>query len=212
MDKIKNIDLVVKKKIIAIIRADVSKGIEGVVEALCNSGINIIEISFNTPCALQLIEEISKKNENEVLVGAGTVIDSETAVSAISAGSKFIVSPIYKQEIVKTCLRYNIVSVPGVLTPGEALTAHEAGADFVKIFPAGNLGPAYIKAIKAPLPHLQIIPVGGINIDNARAFLESGAAALAIGGSLVSKEDIRIRDYKAIEKKAKMFVDCIRGS
>ena len=147
-----------------------------------------------------------------MLVGAGTVIDSETAVSAISAGSKFIVSPIYKQEIVKTCLRYNIVSVPGVLTPSEALTAHEAGADFVKIFPAGNLGPSYIKAIKAPLPQLQIIPVGGINIDNTRAFLESGAAALAIGGSLVSKEDIRIGDYKAIEKKAKMFVDCIRGS
>jgi len=211
LDKRQNIDLIIKKKIIAIIRADVSEGIEGVVDALRSSGIFIIEISFNTPGALTFLEIIAKKYENDVLIGAGTVIDSETAVQALSAGSRFIVSPVYKREIVETCLRYNAVSVPGVLTPNEALTAHESGADFVKIFPAGNLGPGYIKAIKAPLPQLQIIPVGGINLDNAEAFIRNGASALAIGGSLVSKDDVRNRDYRSIERKAKMFIERIKG-
>ena len=200
MDKQQNVNLITEKKIIAIIRADVSEGIEGVVDALKSSGVSIIEVSFNTPGALTWLEFIAKKYDNDVLVGAGTVIDSETAVQAIYAGSRFIVSPIYRREIVETCLRYNAVSVPGVLTPNEALIAHEAGADFVKIFPAGNLGPGYIKAIKSPLPQLRIIPVGGINLENAGAFLKNGASALAVGGSLVSKEDVRNRDYRAIEK------------
>lgn len=211
MDKIKNTELIIKNKIIAIIRADISEGLEKIVEILSVSGIKILEISFNTPGALKWIERLSNRYEDEVLIGAGTVIDSETAVSAISAGAKFIISPICKKDIIKTCLRYNIISVPGIFTPTEALTAYEAGADFIKLFPAGNLGPGYIKAIKAPLPQLQIIPVGGVNLNNARKFLDNGACAFAIGSSLVNKEAIRNKDYKLIKENAKKFIDCIKG-
>ena len=211
MDKIKNIELIKKNKIIAIIRTDISEGLEKIVEMLSVSGIKILEVSFNTPGALKWIERLSNRFEDEVLIGAGTVIDSEMAVSAISAGAKFIISPILKKQIIKICLRYNIISVPGIFTPTEALTAYEEGADFVKLFPAGNLGPDYIKAIKTPLPQLQIISVGGVNLSNARKFLDSGACALAIGDSLVSKEAIKNKDYKLIKENAKKFIDCIKG-
>lgn len=211
MDKIKNIELIKKNKIIAIIRTDISESLEKIVEMLSVSGIKILEVSFNTPGALKWIERLSNRFEDEVLIGAGTVIDSETAVSAISAGAKFIISPILKKQIIKICLRHKIISVPGIFTPTEALTAHEEGADFVKLFPAGNLGPDYIKAIKTPLPQLQIISVGGINLSNARKFLDNGACALAIGDSLVSKEAIKNKDYKLIKENAKKFIDCIKG-
>jgi len=212
MDKVKNIELITKNKIVAIIRADVSEGLEEVIETLFVSGIKVLEVSFNTPGALKLIKRLSKKYEDEMLIGAGTVIDSETAVRAISVGAKFIISPVYKQDMVKTCLRYNVISVPGVLTPTEALAAYEAGADFVKLFPAGNLGPGYIKAIKAPLPQLLIIPVGGINLNNAKAFLDSGAVAVAAGSSLVSKRAIENKDHKMIEENAKRFIECVGNS
>ena len=209
MNKIRNIETIIKNKIIAIIRVNISADIERIVESLITTGINVLEISINTPDALKAIEGVSRKYKDEILIGAGTVIDEETAARAISAGAEFIVSPICKHAIIKTCSRYGVISIPGFFTPTEALTAYEEGADFLKLFPAGNLGPSYIKAIKAPLPHLPIIPVGGVNLNNAREFLDSGASALAIGSALISKEAIKNRDYKSIELNTKKFIECI---
>ncbi len=212
MDKLRNIKLILENKIISIIRSDFSEDLDKVVEVLLNSGIKIIEVSFNTPGALKWIEKLARKYKDDILIGAGTVIDSQTAVSAISAGAKFIVSPVYKKSVVQTCSRYSVISIPGVLTPTEALVAYESGADFVKIFPAGSLGPDYIKAIKAPLPQLQVIPVGGINLSNARIFIDCGASALAIGSSLVGKEAIYNKNYKLIQANAKKLIQSIGHS
>ncbi len=210
MNKKECIEFIIKNKIIAIIRSDISENLDKVVEALNISGIRVVEISLNTPDALPWIEKLAYKFSNELLIGAGTVIDNKTAVNVIKAGAKCIVSPISKLKIIKTCQRYNVVSIPGALTPNEALVAHEAGADFIKLFPAGNLGPEYIKAIKSPLPQLSIIPVGGVKLDNAKEFLDCGADALAIGGNLVSKKAIINKDYKLIEEIGKQFVERIR--
>jgi len=209
MDKIKNIELIIKNKIIAIIRTDFVEDLERIIESLYNSRIRIIEISFNTPNAIKFIEKLSIKYEDEILIGAGTVIDNITAVNAISVGAKFIISPVYKKDIIKTCLRYNIISIPGILTPTEAISAYEEGADFLKVFPADNLGPDYIKAIKAPLPQLQIIPVGGVNLSNIKEFLNKGASAVGIGSSLINSKIIKSRDYKMIEENGKKFVDSV---
>jgi 2-dehydro-3-deoxyphosphogluconate aldolase / (4S)-4-hydroxy-2-oxoglutarate aldolase len=210
MEKNKNIETIINEKIIAIIRVDNNKYVESIINALKDAGINIIEISLGTPNALSLIEEMASKYEDEIIIGAGTIIDEKTALDAISIGAKLIVSPIYKSSIITACNRYNIVTIPGVLTPNEAIKAHEDGADFLKIFPASNLGYKYIKAIKAPLPQLRIIPVGGVDLDNIKNFLTNGCDAVALGSSLINSKSLIEEDYKSIAKNAKKFVDIVK--
>lgn len=211
MEKHTIVDAIVNKKIIAIIRIKDSKNILKITEALLNGRINIIEVSFNNPHAIDCIEKISKEFKEEVIIGAGTVLDESNAINAINSGARFIVSPIFDNETVATCSRYGIVSIPGVLTPNEAMEAYSSGADFVKIFPAGSLGPSYLKAILSPLPQLRIVAVGGVDLNNAKDFLKNGAAALAIGSSLVSNNAISSGNFEMIKKNAEDLLISIKG-
>jgi 2-dehydro-3-deoxyphosphogluconate aldolase / (4S)-4-hydroxy-2-oxoglutarate aldolase len=197
-----------KQKIVAIIRGDSTDLIESTVESLYQGGIRLVEITMNTQGALNGIERI-KQAFPEMLVGAGTVLDSETARSAIVAGASYILTPTLKASTIEMGNRYNVPVIPGVLTPTEALTAYEAGAKMVKIFPIRSLGPKYISDLHGPLPHLDMMAVGGISLDNASSFIKAGSCALGIGSSLVDNTLVQQGDFTEIEKRARRFVETL---
>jgi len=180
-----------------------------VAEALCAGGVTGLEITMTTPNALDVIRTVSQKFGDKVLVGVGTVLDTETCRAAILAGAEFVVSPVTKVDVIQVCNRYSKPVACGAYTPTEALLAHESGADFVKIFPADQLGPVYIKNLLAPLPMLQIIPTGGVTPDTAASFINAGCVALAAGSSLVSKEAMKNNDWAGITATAAKFVAAI---
>jgi 2-dehydro-3-deoxyphosphogluconate aldolase/(4S)-4-hydroxy-2-oxoglutarate aldolase len=191
--------------LVAIVRLDQEAPLQAVVEALCLGGIDVIEVTMTTPGALDALKDASASLGNRVLLGAGTVLDSETARAAILAGARFIVSPTLSTDVTKLCHRYGVVSIPGAYTPTEILAAWELGADLVKVFPAGSLGPQYIRDVLAPLPQIRLVPTGGVNLTNIRAFVEAGATAVAVGGNLVSKSVIARGDYETLTQTARQF-------
>ena len=202
---------ILEEKIIAIVRLDTTKVFMQVAEALKVGGISIIEFTFSMPAALDMLKEALAHFGEEVLLGAGTVLDPETARAAILAGAEFIVTPAVNLETIQVCKRYGKPIVAGAMTPSEMLTVWEAGADLVKVFPASNLGgPAYIKAVRAPLPQLRLVPTGGVSADNAAQYLEAGAAAVAVGGSLVDKIAVAKGDWEAITVEAQRLVEVVR--
>lgn len=164
---------------------------------------------MTTPNALEVIRAVKQELGESILMGVGTVLDAETTRLAILAGAQFAVSPVMKVELIEMCRRYAVPIVCGAYTPTEALTAHEHGADFIKIFPADGLGPGYIKALKAPLPQLQIIPTGGVDLSTAGAFIKAGCAAVAAGSSLVSKEVLKSGDWAQLSATAAAFVEAV---
>ncbi|WP_240688915.1 bifunctional 4-hydroxy-2-oxoglutarate aldolase/2-dehydro-3-deoxy-phosphogluconate aldolase [Ammoniphilus sp. YIM 78166] len=178
-------------------------------EALCNSlvegGVTALEITVDHPKAMTMIEQAAARFEGRALVGAGTVLDSETARLAIQSGAEFVFSPCLKQEMIQTVLRYGKIAAPGVMTPSEMVQAMEWGADVVKVFPATGLGPAFLKDVKGPLSHIPMIPTGGIDIQNVEAFIRAGAAAVGVGGSLIDKEAIALENWEVITEKAKEY-------
>lgn len=186
-----------------------------VVEALCAGGINAFEIALGTPNALELIKEVRTTFGDRVALGAGTVLDPETARLAVTAGAQFIVAPTLNPDLIRFAKRYSIVVVPGALTPTEILTAWEAGADMVKVFPVRGLGPAYIKDVLAPLPQVRLVPVGGVTVDDAADYIRAGAAAVGLGGELLSRQLIAEGRYEELEERARRVVAAIaevRGS
>jgi 2-dehydro-3-deoxyphosphogluconate aldolase/(4S)-4-hydroxy-2-oxoglutarate aldolase len=199
-----------KHKLVAIIRGDSIQSCEATVNSLYKGGIRIVEITMNTPGALRGIERI-RETFPEMVVGAGTVLDAETARSAILAGASFLLAPTLKTSTIELGNRYNVPVVPGVFTPTEALNAYEAGARMVKVFPIRNLGPKYISDIHGPLPHLEIMSVGGISLANAESHLNAGSCALGIGSSLVDDTLVQNGDFQEIEKRARRFVDILDG-
>jgi 2-dehydro-3-deoxyphosphogluconate aldolase/(4S)-4-hydroxy-2-oxoglutarate aldolase len=200
------------EKAIAIVRLDSGKQLVRVAEALRAGGISIIEFTLSTPGALDMLKEASAQFGRDVLLGAGTVLDPETARASILAGAEFIVTPAVKLEIIAMCKRYGKPILAGAMTPTEMLTAWEAGADLVKVFPAGNLGgPDYIKAVLAPLPQLRLVPTGGVSAENAARYLEAGAAAVAVGGNLVSKKAVAHSDWSAITTDAQRLVAVVKS-
>jgi 2-dehydro-3-deoxyphosphogluconate aldolase/(4S)-4-hydroxy-2-oxoglutarate aldolase len=196
--------------IIAIIRADSSKQLAEAAGALLAGGVTAMEVTMTTPNALGVISDIAAKFAGRILMGVGTVLDAETARAAILAGAEFVVTPVTKLEVIRICNRYGKPIASGAFTPTECLFAHESGADFVKLFPAEQVGPGYIKNILAPLPMLQIIPTGGVTPETAGAFLEAGSAALGAGSCLVSKEVLAKRDWKTLTKRAKAMVAAVQ--
>ena len=175
--------------------------------AIKEGGISVIEVAMTTPGAMDAIKEASQKFGKEVLLGAGTVLDPETARAALLNGAKFLVSPSLNLEVIKMSNRYGAVVIPGALTPTEILTAWEAGADLVKVFPIAQVGgPAYLKAIQAPLPHIPLVPTGGVNLQNAGEFIKAGAAAIAVGGELVDKKAAAEKRYSVISENAQKFL------
>lgn len=204
---------IVESGVVAVLRGiETGTAIE-VAEALHAGGIDAIEVTADTPNAVEMIADLSTAfDDTEVTVGAGTVLDSETATATIRAGAEFVVSPTLSQDVIETANRYDAVSAPGVLTPTEALTAIEYGADLVKVFPAASVGPEYIASIRGPLDQLPIIPTGGVNLDNAAAFIEAGARAVGVGSALVDDEAIAAGDYDSLTDTARVFTETVEDA
>ncbi|HEY1067957.1 MAG TPA: bifunctional 2-keto-4-hydroxyglutarate aldolase/2-keto-3-deoxy-6-phosphogluconate aldolase [Pirellulales bacterium] len=209
MTNIEVLSRVLKCGVVAVVRSPDSSKLVQVAEALAAGGVEVLEITFTIPNALKVIEQVADKLGGKVLLGAGTVLDAATARSAILAGAEYVVSPVVKLEVIEMCKRYSRLAMPGAFTPTEILTAWEAGADVVKVFPSEVLGPSYLKAVKAPLPQVRLMPTGGVTLDTAKDFLAAGACALGIGGSLVSAKAIQTNDYAGIESLARQFVKIV---
>lgn len=176
---------ILETKIVAIIRGADPKNVLAIVKALCDGGVTNVEVTLNSPNALAVIEDVSKAMGDRMLVGAGTVLDAGAARSAIEAGAKFIISPTLDEDTIRYTKESGVVSIPGAYTPTEILRAHRLGADLVKVFPA-SAGPAYIKDIRGPLPHIPLMPTGGIQLDNIHAYQAAGGVAFGIGTALVN--------------------------
>ena len=196
--------------IIAIIRADSSDQLIEAAEALYAGGVTAMEVTMTTPNALQVISDVSARFGNQILMGVGSVLDTETCRAAILAGAEFVVTPVTKPDVIRLANRYGKPIAAGAFTPTEALTAHESGADFIKLFPAELGGPEYIKTLLAPLPMLQIIPTGGVTPQTAPDFLRAGSVALGAGSALVSREILTKRDWSGLKRRAEEFVHAIR--
>jgi 2-dehydro-3-deoxyphosphogluconate aldolase/(4S)-4-hydroxy-2-oxoglutarate aldolase len=203
MEKEKQITMIREAGVIAIIRANTSGDLLEAAEAVKAGGLNTIEVTMTTPDALNVIAKATENFGDQVLFGAGSVLDPETARAAILAGAQFIVSPTLNIKTIEICRRYSRTVVAGCFTPTEILTAWEHGADFVKVFPADVGGPAYIKAVLAPLPQVALIPTGGVNLETIGPFLKAGAVAVAAGSSLVSQEILNEKNFPLLTERAK---------
>ena len=201
---------ILDEKIVAIVRLDSGEQLVKVAQALHAGGISVIEFTCSTPGALDMVKEASGQFGDEALIGAGTVLDPETARTAILAGAEFIVNPAINLDTIEMCKRYGKPIIAGAMTPTEMLTVWEAGADLVKVFPANALGGAeYIKAVLAPLPQLRLVPTGRVSADNAAQYLKAGVVAVAVGGSLVDKKAVAIGDWAAITTEAQKLVSAV---
>src|SRR6266853_1092423 len=180
------------------------------VEAIYKGGIRAAEITMTVPGAIRALEKLADKFGDKLMLGAGTVLDPETARACMLAGAQFFVTPSLRVSTIEMIKRYSKVICPGALTPTEVVTAWDAGADIVKIFPCGNMGgPKYIKALRGPFPHIEMIPTGGVNLDTAGDFLKAGACAIAVGGELVDAKTIKEGRFEVIEERARQFLACV---
>lgn len=197
--------------VVPVVRASSSDEAMESIEAVKAGGINVLEITMTVPGAIRLIEQVTNRYGNDVLVGAGTVLDPETARSCILAGAQFIVSPSLNVATIELCKRYSIPVTPGALTPTEVVTAWQAGADVVKVFPCNALGGAsYLKSLKAPFPQIELIPTGGVNLNTAADFIKAGAMALGVGGDLVDLKLLREGKGSIITERAAEFLEIVR--
>jgi len=194
---------------VAVIRISDREQVVPIFDALKEGGVKCIEITMSTPNAIEAIAEVSKKVSEDMLLGVGTVLDPETARAAILAGAEFVVAPTTNFDVIRLCQRYDKVVVPGAYTPTEILAAWEAGADMVKVFPADVGGPGYIKAIRGPLPQIELVPTGGVSVENAADFIQAGAIAVGIGGQLIDKQAIAEGKFEIIREKARNLVSSI---
>ncbi len=196
--------------IIAIFRTDDAGQFVDVCRAMRDGGVFACEVTMTTPGALEILGQAVDKLGDDHLVGVGSVLDAETARAAILAGAQFIVSPTYCAKVVEMAHRYGLPAIPGALTPTEILTAWQNGGDIVKIFPASQLGPRYLKEILAPMPQLHLMPTGGVNVDNVVDWLDAGATCLGLGTALVRKDLVLQGDWSALTQHAKQLVDRVR--
>jgi 2-dehydro-3-deoxyphosphogluconate aldolase / (4S)-4-hydroxy-2-oxoglutarate aldolase len=196
--------------IIAVVRAQSSSQVIPLSEALIAGGVVAIEITLTTPNAITAIQEARAALGARALFGVGTVLDADACRAALEAGAEFVVTPICRPELVALAHSADRPIMLGAYTPTEAQTAHEAGADYIKIFPADTLGPGYMKSLRAPLPHLRLVPTGGVDVANVADFLKAGCAALGVGSSLVSAKILQAADWPALTRRASEFVNATR--
>lgn len=199
------------EKVVAIIRTDSADGLLDCAKALAAGGLTAIELTMTTPGAIRMLERASAEMP-DFLFGLGTVLDAETARAGILAGAKFIVTPALKPDVITCCQRYSVPIFPGALTPTEVITAWEAGADAVKIFPAEFFGPNYIKSLKAPFPQIEFVPTGGVTPETIGAFLKAGAYATAAGSALVDGKALKEKNWAAITARAAQFVEAVKAA
>jgi 2-dehydro-3-deoxyphosphogluconate aldolase / (4S)-4-hydroxy-2-oxoglutarate aldolase len=199
-----------KHKAVAVLRFPKEEQFEPIFEALIQGGIKVLEITMTVPNALKLIEKAAAGAPDDMIVGAGSVIDRESVKKTVAAGAEFIVSPIVKDEVIDEANKLDKAVLPGAFTPSEIQHAWEAGSDIIKVFPANIVGMAFFKAVKAPLPHLKLMPTGGVSLTNVNEWIESGACAVGIGSSLVDKKAIADGNYDQIRKNAEILIKNIK--
>ncbi|KJE26915.1 2-dehydro-3-deoxyphosphogluconate aldolase/4-hydroxy-2-oxoglutarate aldolase family protein [Geobacillus kaustophilus] len=212
MDKILNLNRLKKSKLVAVIRKPKRSQIFQIAEALVDSGVEALEVTVDTPGSFEIIAELKEKFQTRIIVGAGTVLDPETAKRAIEAGSDFIFSPIFDKETVYLTNRYGKISIPGVMTPTEIVKAYQAGADLLKVFPASSLGPRYFRELSGPLGHIPLMPTGGICLDNVAEFIQNGAVAVGVGSALLDKQAIEEGRFDVVRETAREFVKKIENA
>lgn len=199
--------------IISVVRASTANQARMAAEAVCAGGIPIVEITMTVPGALEVIAQLSRSIGSEVLIGAGTVLDVDTAKACFAAGAQFLVSPGFDCPTVELARQQGKLVMAGALTATEVITAFRAGSDFVKIFPCGNVGgPSYIKALKAALPQIAMVPTGGVNLSNAAEFLRAGSSAIGVGGELCTRAALEAGDAAAIAAAARQYVEVVNGA
>jgi 2-dehydro-3-deoxyphosphogluconate aldolase / (4S)-4-hydroxy-2-oxoglutarate aldolase len=196
--------------IVAVVRAETSEPLVKVARALAEGGVTAIEVTFTVPDAVDVIRQVRQEVGDSITLGAGTVLDPETARAAILAGAQYIVAPIVNHEVIRLCRRYDKPVMPGAFTPTEVLSAWEAGADIVKIFPADVGGPSYLKALHGPLPQVRLMPTGGVDLNTAESFLKAGACCLGVGSSLVEPKAVVTGDFAKIRDLAAKFCAIVR--
>jgi 2-dehydro-3-deoxyphosphogluconate aldolase/(4S)-4-hydroxy-2-oxoglutarate aldolase len=196
--------------LVAVVRSRDSQQLVEVVRALADGGVTVAEITMSVPGALDVIKEAKAALGDRVLLGAGTILDPETARAAILAGAEYIVAPTLNFDVIKLCQRYNKLVMPGAFSPTEILAAWEAGADIVKVFPADVVGPAFFKAIKGPLPQIRVMPTGGVDLTTAAAFLKAGACCLGVGGQLVEPTAVAAGNFTRIRELAEKYVYIVK--
>lgn len=205
----KALNIIFDNKAVAVIRMSNSSKLIKVAEAIYKGGVKSVEITMTVPGALKIIEEASKTIGDYINIGVGSVLNKQTANDAINAGAKYVVSPIFKLEIVQEAKRLNTPVMPGAFTPTEIFTAFEAGADVVKVFPADIVGMAFFKGVLAPMPHLKLMPTGGVSLTNAGDWLKAGACAVGVGSALLDKKAIEDENYDLLTQNAQKLMESI---
>ncbi len=196
--------------IVAVVRAPDPAGLVEVVRALADGGVTVAEVTFTVPGAADVIREARRQLGDRVLLGAGTVLDPETARVALLAGAEFVVAPAVNPDVIRLCRRYDKLVMPGAFTPTEVLAAWEAGADVVKVFPADVLGPAFFKAMRGPLPQVRLMPTGGVDLATADEFLRAGACCLGVGSQLVDPKAVAARHFGKITELARKYTEVVK--
>ncbi len=209
MDKNEVLKKICDCGVVAVVRAESPEQAVKIADSCVEAGICAIEITFTVNGALDVIKKLAESNkDNKILIGAGTILDPETARAAILAGAQFIVSPCLNQEVVRVCNRYQIACMPGAMTVKEAVECMEAGADIVKVFPGELFGPAIIKAFRGPLPQIKLMPTGGVSLENTAEWIKAGSVAVGVGGNLTA--GAKKGDYESIVTIGKQFIEKVK--
>ena len=206
------LEAVERAGIVAVIRIKEPERLKAVVDAIAEGGVRVLEVTMTVPNAVKLIADLAPQMPAGFLLGAGTVVDAGTAQQVIDAGARFIVSPVFRQEVIDACHARDVSAMPGCFSPTEILNAWDGGADVVKVFPATALGPGYIKDVRAPLPQVKLMPTGGVTLDNAGDWIRAGAVAVGVGTSLLDAKAIAAGNYNALRTNAERIVKNVQSA
>lgn len=212
MNKKQILDEIFKRKAVAVLRVKEEGKLKKVIQAIYDGGVSVAEITMTVPNTIKLIEKMSQELDENIIIGVGSVLSKEVAEEAIKAGAKYVVSPILKREIIEMAQKYDVPVMPGCFTPTEIFSAFEMGADIAKVFPADIVGMPFFKAILAPMPHLKLMPTGGVSLTNAGDWLKAGACAVGIGSALLDEKAIKEENYLKLTENAKVIMDSINSA
>jgi len=206
------VDAIQQSGVVAVIRMKDAAKLRAVVDAIADGGVRAIEVTMTVPGAVDLIRTLARSLPPDILLGAGTVTDAATARAVIDAGARYVVSPVFRREVIAACHERDIAAAPGCFTPTEILDAHECGADVVKVFPATALGPQFIKDVRGPLPQVRLMPTGGVSLDNAGDWIRAGAVAVGVGSALLDGKAIDEGRYDVLTNNARRIVASVAAA